>query len=228
MFDTIDIAAILSVAFIGSFGHCIGMCGGFILAYSSAKIEPTQSKISQFFLHVIYSLGRISSYVVMGVAFGFIGGEISYSRTINGYIYFLIGIFMVLMGLSLMGKIRFLTSIESSLAFNPKIKQIFSFLIKSKTKYSFYFLGVLNGFLPCGLVYFFLVSAIASGSWLKGGIIMLIFGLSTLPALSLFGTLTGFLQSTSLREVMIKIASIIIILYGIYLSYLGFMASIST
>jgi len=125
-----------------------------------------------------------------------------------------------------MGKIRFLTSLESSLATRPFVKKIFQTLMYSKKIYSFYGLGMLNGFLPCGLVYFFAVSAAASGSVFWGGIIMLIFGLTTIPSLLGFGFIIGFLRSGNLRETMIKVASIVIILYGIYISYLGYMSVI--
>lgn len=201
------------------------MCGGFVVAYSSAKIDTEVSSFVQFLLHLNYNLGRILSYVVLGVAFGFLGQSVNFSRDLSGYIYFVVGILMVLIGISMAGKLKFLTQIESSLVFNPKIRQLFSILIKSKSKSSFFFLGVLNGFLPCGLVYFFLVSAVATGNWFWGGVTMLIFGLSTIPAMLGFGYMIGFLKSTEFRELMVKIASIVIIFYGIYLSYLGFMAT---
>ncbi len=211
----------------GSLGHCIGMCGGFIVAYSSSKIDAKSSKIRQLISHLFYSLGRITSYVLIGMLSGFLGSVVAFSKTSMGYFYFFIGIFMILMGFSLMGKIRFLTSLESSLATNSLTKKIFSYLIHSKNIYSFYGLGMLNGFLPCGLVYFFAVSAAASGSVLWGGVTMLIFGLSTMPALLGFGYIVGFLKGYSFREVMIKLASVIIILYGIYMSYLGYMSIVS-
>ncbi len=201
------------------------MCGGFVIAYSSAKISPKDDPFVQFVCHFNYNLGRISSYVILGFIVGFIGGAISYSRVVNGYIYFVVGVVMVLMGLSLMGKIKFLSTFESSLALHPKFRQAFSFLMRSKSKLSFYFLGLLNGFIPCGLVYFFLASALASGSALNGAFVMLIFGISTIPSLMGFGYVLGFLKSTSFRDVMIKLASFVIICYGIYLSYVGFLAT---
>ncbi len=201
------------------------MCGGFVVAYSSAKIDSKDSPLVQFFYHLNYNLGRVSAYVILGSIFGFLGQSISFSKLISGYIYFFVGILMVLMGLSILGKIKFLTSFESSLALHPKVRQIFSMLIRSKSKFSFYFLGVLNGFLPCGLVYFFIASALASSSWLSGAFIMLIFGLSTIPALMSFGYLMGFLKNTKMRDIMIKIAGFIVIIYGIYLSFIGFLAT---
>ena len=202
------------------------MCGGFVVAYSSSKIDTKSSKTTQFTSHLFYSLGRISSYVIIGMISGFIGSVISFSATSSGYLFFIIGIFMILMGFSLMGKIRFLTSLESSLGTNPFVKKIFQSLMYSKKIYSFYGLGMLNGFLPCGLVYFFAVSAAASGSIFWGGITMLIFGLTTIPSLLGFGFIIGFLNSGNLREIMIKVASIVIVFYGIYMSYLGYMSVI--
>ncbi len=204
------------------------MCGGFIVAYSSSKIDTKSSKTRQIISHMFYSLGRITSYIFIGMISGALGNVVSFSKVSMGYFYFFIGLFMVLMGLSLMGKIRFLTSLESSLATNPFVKKIFSFLIHSKSIYSFYGLGILNGFLPCGLVYFFAVSAAATGSIFWGGFTMLIFGLSTMPTLLGFGYIVGFLKGSNFREVMIKLASIVIILYGIYMSYLGYMSIMSS
>ncbi|MDD3324456.1 MAG: sulfite exporter TauE/SafE family protein [Sulfurospirillaceae bacterium] len=224
--DTIDFTAIISVAFLGSLGHCIGMCGGFIVAYSSAKIDSSFSKTRQFFSHLAYNLGRIFSYVILGMLFGFVGSVISFSSASTGYFYFAVGLLMVLMGLSLLGKIRFLTSLESSLATNTFVKRLFSLLIRSKSFGSFLGLGMLNGFLPCGLVYFFAVSASATGSVFWGGVVMAIFGLSTVPALMGLGFVVGFLRSGGFREVMIKMASFFIICYGIYISYLGYIALI--
>ncbi len=130
------------VAFLGSLGHCVGMCGGFIVAYSSTKIDTKSSKTRQFIYHLAYNLGRVTSYTILGMIFGYLGSVISFSEKSTGYFYFFIGIFMVLMGLSLMGQIRFLTSLEVSLATNSFTKKAFSFLIHSKSLYSFYGLGI--------------------------------------------------------------------------------------
>lgn len=217
--------AIIGVAFFGSLGHCIGMCGGFVVAYTSAKINPKASVPSQLTAHLAYNIGRITSYALLGVVFGFMGSVIAFSPLVLGYLYFCVGILMVLMGLSLMGKIKFLTSLESSLASHPLVRTLFSKLIHSSSLGSFYGLGMLNGFLPCGLVYFFAVSAVATASWFWGGVVMVIFGLSTVPALLGFGYVIGFLKGGSFRELMIKIAGVMIIGYGIYMSYMGFMAT---
>lgn len=197
------------------------------MAYSSAKIDTTTSSFLQFFAHLSYNLGRISSYTLLGMIFGGLGSVFTFSARINGYFYFVIGILMVFMGLSMMGKIKFLTSLESTIAFNPLIKTLFSKLIHSKSMASFYGLGMLNGFLPCGLVYFFLAAAATSGSLLAGGITMILFGVATMPAMLGLGFVVGFLKGSGFREMMIKIASFIIMGYGIYMAYHGYEAAIA-
>lgn len=203
------------------------MCGGFVMAYSSAKIDSSASSFRQFLSHLMYNMGRVSSYITLGMLFGALGSIFTFSQHINGYFYFVIGIIMVFMGLSMMGKIKFLTSLEATIAFNPTIKTLFSKLIHSKSLSSFYGLGVLNGFLPCGLVYFFLATAATSGSFWLGGLKMALFGLATMPAMLGLGFVVGFLKGSSFREVMIKVASLIIMGYGIYMSYIGYSAVIA-
>ena len=198
------------------------MCGGFVVAYTTAKIDPSKSKFSQLLSHLAYNSGRITSYVIIGVIFGMLGSIFIWNKITMGSFYIVIGIFMILMGYSLMGKIRFLTSIESSLATSSFVKKAFSKLIHSKSLISFFFLGMLNGFLPCGLVYFFAASAASTTSAFWGGIVMLIFGLSTVPVLLGFGLFVGYFKNISFRETMIKLASIVIMAFGIYMIYKGY------
>ncbi len=220
--DIVNFYVIISVAFLGSLGHCVGMCGGFIVAYTAAKIDASKSKSYQFICHLLYNLGRITSYTIVGVIFGLLGSVFVFNHISMGLLNLIIGIFMVIMGFSLMGKIKFLTSIEVSLAGSSAVKKLFSKLIHSKSLPSFFFLGMLNGFLPCGLVYFFAASAASTGSPFWGGVVMLIFGLSTIPVLLGLGFIVGSLKSSSFRQTMIQIASFVIIAFGFYMIYKGY------
>jgi len=220
--ELIDFATIFSVALFASFGHCIGMCGGFVVLYASSFSNKTASALKQFFIHTVYNFGRISSYVMLGIIFGLIGSVLSISKTAQGYLFFLIGILMVLMGLSLLGQIKFLHFFEAQILTKPHVKKVFNFFTKSKSIFGLYFLGVLNGFIPCGIVYFFLISAVASSSIFYGAVTMLIFGIVTLPAMVGFGFMVGFLTQNS-RDIMLKIAGVIVIFYGIYTTFNGYM-----
>lgn len=220
--DTIDILSIISIAFLGSVGHCIGMCGGIVIAYSSTKIDGTQSRFSQAFAHLIYSLGRITTYTTMGAVFGAIGGVVSFSHVAIATLTIIAGVFMVLAGLSIVGRLKFLTLLEHSFSRSGWYQQVFRSVLKSKSLNSFYILGLLNGLLPCGLVYFFAVTAASTGSPLWGAFVMFIFGLSTVPSLFTLGFFAGIFTKSNLRKMMMNLAAIIVIAYGFYTIYRGY------
>ncbi len=221
--ESADLLTIFIVALLGSLGHCIGMCGGFVLAYSTSKIEAGRSKAFQSLAHTLYSLGRISAYMVIGAIFGYLGSVISFSLTAKGVLFIIIGILMILIGISLSGKLKFLTVIEHSLAQSKLFKKLFKIVIQSKSLPSFYLMGLLNGFIPCGLVYFFATASIASGSSVMGALVMGIFGLATVPALFILGMLSSFISQMSWRKNVLIIASVIIALYGAYTGFKGLM-----
>ncbi len=118
--------------------------------------------------------------------------------------------------------------IEHSLSNAKWYKTLFVKLIKSKSYLSFYSLGLLNGFLPCGFVYFFAVTAANTASPVYGGFVMLIFGLSTIPALFSLGYFVGLFNKTSLRDIFIKVASLAVLVYGVSELYKGYMLYMRT
>lgn len=220
--EAVNIFTIITIAFLGSFGHCIGMCGGIVVAYSTIKITPNSSKLSQGFAHLLYSLGRVFTYTILGAMFGYLGGVVVFSNDANGALLIFAGIVMVLAGLSLMGKIKFLTIIEHSFSSSSIYKKAFRSILNSKSNSSFFTLGMLNGLLPCGFVYFFAITAASTADPVYGALVMAIFGLSTIPAMFGLGFLTSLTTATSFRNMMMSLASISVILYGIYTIYNGY------
>ncbi|MEA3418919.1 MAG: sulfite exporter TauE/SafE family protein [Campylobacterota bacterium] len=220
--NTIDIFSIVTVAFLGSVGHCIGMCGGIVIAYSSTKVDEKWSKLIQSVAHLTYSLGRITTYTLLGAIFGAIGGVASFNNIANAALTIVAGVFMILAGLSLIGKLQFLTKLEHSFSGSRWYQEVFRNVLRSKSLYSFFILGLLNGLLPCGLVYFFAVTAASTGSPLWGALVMFIFGLSTVPALFTLGLFTGIFTKSSLRKTMMNLAAMVVVLYGLYTVYRGY------
>ncbi len=220
--ETVNIITIISIAFLGSFGHCIGMCGGIVVAYSTIKINPKSSKVSQGVAHLLYSFGRVFTYSILGAMFGALGGVVTYSNNANGALLIFAGVVMILAGLSLMGKIKFLTLIEHSFSSSSIYKNSFKTVLNSKSNLSFFILGMLNGLLPCGFVYFFAITAASTADPLYGALVMAIFGLSTIPAMFLLGFLTSLTSATSFRNMMMSLSSIAVILYGAYTIYSGY------
>jgi uncharacterized protein len=220
--ETIDIVSIVTIAFLGSFGHCIGMCGGIVIAYSSTKIRDDFNKTKEATSHILYSIGRVTTYVLLGGIFGTLGGVATFSNFGNGMLLFFAGIAMILTGFSLLGKIKFLTLIEHSVSKTTWYQRNFKALLGSQTLFSFYLLGLLNGLLPCGFVYFFAITAASTGDTLSGAFVMLIFGLSTIPALFSLGFFVGLFNKSNFRNIMIKLAALSVVAYGAYTIYNGY------
>ena len=98
--NNIDLLIILSTAFLGSVGHCIGMCGGIVVAYSSSKIDHTSSWARQTVSHLAYNFGRVTTYSILGAIFGLMGKAIAFTPTTKGVLFVLTGILMVAAGLA--------------------------------------------------------------------------------------------------------------------------------
>jgi len=220
--EAVNLITIISIAFLGSFGHCIGMCGGIVVAYSTIKINPKSSKVTQGVAHLLYSFGRVLTYSILGAMFGALGGVVTYSNNANGILLIVAGVVMILAGLSLMGKIKFLTIIEHSFSSSSFYKNSFKAVLHSKSNLSFFVLGMLNGLLPCGFVYFFAITAASTADPLYGALVMAVFGLSTIPAMFALGFLTSLTSATSFRNMMMSLSSIAVILYGAYTIYSGY------
>lgn len=169
--------AALSLGFLGSF-HCIGMCGPIALALPLGR-ETTFKRIVG---GLLYNLGRVFTYGIFGLIFGLLGkgfvlGGYQQVLSISLGVIILIGLFLPAKFSSEMGLIKII------FPFVSKVKSLLSQLFKQKSFSSLFFIGVLNGFLPCGLVYLGVAGAIATGEVIKGSLFMMAFGLGTLPAM---------------------------------------------
>jgi len=190
------------------------MCGGIVIAYSSTKIDTAWDKTKQTIAHILYSLGRITTYIFFGALFGYIGSVISFSNMANGILLIIAGLFMVGVGLSLSGKIIFLKTIEHSIQNSSWYHNNFRELLQSEFLGSFYILGLLNGLLPCGFVYFALAGAITMGNSLSGAAFMMMFGLGTTPIM--LGTaLAGRFISGNLRVKINKLIPVFAIILAV-------------
>lgn len=189
------IAALL-IGLLGA-GHCLGMCSGIASAISfSAKAQ--QSKSSSLLSILLYNLGRIASYALAGAIFAgssqalivFFGG-----KTALIYLRLLAAVMMLLLALYIsrvyFGLLKLEQAGQSIWQF---IKPIAQFFIPLKHPLYALPLGFLWGWLPCGLVYSTLSWAASSGSAHEGFMIMLGFGLGTLPAMFSVGSLSQQMQ----------------------------------
>lgn len=212
---------IISVAFLSSFSHCVGMCSGFLSLQT--LFFKGKNKIEILMLSTLYSLARIFAYVVLGTLFGAFGAVISFSMQVRGLIFFIVGLMIAFIGIALLFRGELLKFVENQKALNFVVR-IAKTRIQKKNLTNFLLLGFLNGFLPCGVVYYFLALGILSANFIDSAFIMLVFGLCTLPAMLLASFVFGILNE-KFKDIMFKISASIMIINGIYLSFLGYRAN---
>lgn len=221
--NSLELTAIISFAFLGSIGHCIGMCGGFIMTYTMAKVKPTDSKLAQSLYHLSYNLGRVFTYTVLGALFGYFGSLWEVNPLARSVMFTIAGVLMVVMGLSFAGKLKFLNSIEVPISNYSWFKKMFTYQMNSGSKSSFFILGMLNGLLPCGLVYTMLVTATTTSSAFYGALVMFIFGIFTIPTLFSFAFVISLFSGQKFRSFMIQLAALTVILFGIWTIYKAYL-----
>lgn len=219
----IELTAIISFAFLGSIGHCIGMCGGFIMTYTMAKVKPSDSKFAQAIYHLTYNLGRVTTYTLLGALFGYFGSLWEINPLVRSLMFAIAGVLMVVMGLSFAGKLKFLNSIEVPISNYSWFKRMFTYQMNSGNKSSFFILGMLNGLFPCGLVYTMLVTATTTSSALYGALVMFIFGIFTIPTLFTFAYAVSLFSAQKFRTFMIQLAALTVILFGVWTVYKGYL-----
>lgn len=173
--------------------HCISMCG-------AINIVATYNKENKFSIKksLLYNIGRIISYTIIGGLIGLIGNIITVNDTINGIIIILTSLVMILMSLNMMNIINFKL---------PHIK------LKYKPNNSF-LIGLLNGLMPCGPLQSMQLYALSTGSFLKGALSMLAFSLGTLPLMLSVGIFLSIFSKDK-KILLNKIASVLILILSL-------------
>lgn len=185
-------------------GHCAGMCGGIVSAVS-LSLPGQKPKVGY---HFSYNAGRIASYALAGALAGLLGSSslfLNHLMPIEQILYLLANLMLVALGLYLAGWWRGALVLERAGGTLWKHIQPWSKkFLPVRTWRQAFVLGLLWGWLPCGLVYSVLVAALATGAAWQGALLMLAFGLGTLPTLLAMGMaavgLKQFLQKSWVRQ----------------------------
>ena len=190
--EAISAAALLAIA---GAGHCLGMCGGISLGLSMAVQEDRRRGKRLWLWQGLFALGRVSTYTLLGALAGAFGQLIIDTLPGAGPVaWMLSAILMLLLALMLLGHDVGLGRLERvGLAVWRRIQPLTTSLVPIRHAGQALLLGVLWGFLPCGLLYTALALSVATGTSLNGAAVMLIFGLVTVPPVAVGGVATGLL-----------------------------------
>lgn len=201
---------------IGS-AHCIGMCGPLVMGLPIFDKSIFRKSVAV----ILYHIGKLLSYTLLGVFAGLFGKQIVLINT-QQHLSIIIGVIMLVYVLWVFiihpsYRIKSLTFLQKPLL--ASLSQLF----RSKQIYSYLLIGLLNGLLPCGMVYLALGSAMATGSIMGGALFMLFFGLGTVPSLLLVvvgGQYLGLIFRKRLQAflpVIIFMMGVVLILRGMNL-----------
>ncbi|MBN1379910.1 MAG: sulfite exporter TauE/SafE family protein [Gammaproteobacteria bacterium] len=205
------------VGLLGS-GHCLGMCGGIAASFSPAISE--QQTLQRFSSTLIFNLGRISSYIIAGTlagALSFVLGNELEIRFWSDLMRLLTGITIALIGLGLLLRSPLINALERfGRPIWRRIAPLATALQPVKTPWSGFVLGMLWGWIPCGMVYSMLLVALMSGQPHYGALTMGFFGLGTLPALVLSGLLFARLGHWGRHHQITRYAGVLCLVLGLW------------
>lgn len=163
-----------------SSAHCIGMCGPLAMSLPVHHLSGTQQLVSM----LLYHLGRIITYSLLGLLFG-IAGRGLYLAGFQQWFSIGTGIIMLLLAVHYFSGNAKGYPKWAQVWYQP-LQQVMAQLLRQRSTSSFLFLGMANGLLPCGMVYISIVAAIGLGHALQSAVFMMVFGLGTFPAMFLF------------------------------------------
>ena len=202
---------ILAAFFIGLVGslHCIGMCGPIAIALP----VPDSNNLSFFTGRILYNLGRVVTYSFLGAVLGLLGGRIALAGAQQ--------VVSIILGVVIIISVLLPQKYKNYFAQHPLIQKLaqplkanIGVLFKKGTFSAMFLIGILNGFLPCGLVYVALAGAIASGDAISGAAVMILFGLGTVPAM-FAATIMGKFINVGIRTKIRKAVPILAIILGL-------------
>ena len=204
----LDLVLISTLGFLGSFGHCVGMCGPLTVAFSLSNKDDSKenSKQPSWRFHLLLNIGRILSYALVGAAIGGLGSVLVASGQMAGLgsvirrgMAILTGLMLVALGLAqirpdLIPRLPILHPFSRQNLHN-RLSGAMVNLSLQKQQLTPLFLGLVWGFIPCGFLYTAQIKAAETGSLKMGMVTMLAFGLGTLPTMLGVGLLTSKFSS---------------------------------
>lgn len=215
--------AAMLIAGFASGVHCLGMCGGIVSAFSARRAIPIRNGVlagaPEWPRQLAFNAGRIASYAAAGAIVGSVGGAgvwIAGALPAQTVLFVLANVMLVLVGLHLAGAGRALIRLEAVGApLWRRLQPLAARALPAETMPQSFAAGALWGWLPCGLVYGALAAAAFAGSPGGGALVMLAFGLGTLPNLLAAGLAAARLRALAARRSVRLAAGAVVLGFGI-------------
>lgn len=201
--EGMSLAALFVVGLLTSV-HCVGMCGGINL--SQCLMIEGSTKKEKLIANAQYNVGRVISYTIIGGLVGLLGSIVSVNGVMRGAVALFAGFFMIIMGLNMLNIF-------------PALRKLSVFMPKSlnhslkKNNNSPFYIGLLNGLMPCGPLQSMQLYALSTGSMVLGALSMFVFSIGTLPLMFGFGFIGTMLTKKS-TATMMKVSAALVILLG--------------
>ncbi|MDR1299799.1 MAG: sulfite exporter TauE/SafE family protein [Oscillospiraceae bacterium] len=183
--------------------HCAAMCGGINLSQSVSYAARRGGRFAALRPALLYNLGRVISYTSVGAVVGALGSAITFSNAAQGALKLIAGVFMVIMGINMLGIFPWLRR------FNPRMPKIFAGKFSGKSPL---IVGLLNGLMPCGPLQAMQIYALSVGDPFAGALSMLLFSLGTAPLMFGLGALSSALSRKFAHRAMTAGAILVAVL----------------
>jgi sulfite exporter TauE/SafE len=224
--------SLLPIFLIGLLGgvHCVGMCGGIVSAFAVATPRrpfpvPVTASVSlpaavadSGTRVMAFNAGRIGSYMVAGAFAGLLGSvpALINLAAVQTAAYWLANLMLVMLGLTLMNAWHGLSRIEAvGRVVWRRVQPLTRRLLPVQGPLQAFALGALWGWVPCGMVYSVLMTALLTASAAQGALVMLAFGLGTLPLLFTMGVAGTSLQPWLQKRVVRTAAGVLVLAFGL-------------
>jgi len=210
----VSYGAVFVIGLIAATSSCLAVTGGLLLSVAAkfTAANPELTGVQKFRPHIFFNIGRLIGYAGFGALVGGLGSVLSISPRISGLITIMAAILMIILGLQ---NLNIFPAVNRIKIHMPKwIGHRIHESGSDKTAAPF-LLGAMTFFLPCGFTQSLQLYVLSQGSWLQGGLIMLIFALGTLPALASLGAITSFSKGNTQRY-FLKFSGVMVISMGLF------------
>lgn len=217
--DNMSYGFIFVIGLVAATSTCLAVAGGLLLAVSSKFHEknPDLNGWQKFKPHLYFNVGRIASYTLLGGAIGALGSVLTLSSSVTGIVIIIASLWMMVMGLQLLGIFPWLNKIQIKMPkfIAHKVYDASHQEQKSASKTSSFLFGAATFFLPCGFTQALQLYVLGKGSFVVGALTMLAFSLGTLPALASVGVFSSFAKG-NIKKYFMTFSAVLVIVLGVF------------